>query len=67
MSRLQDKLEILSAGVRPDQKAAVIQYAKDSGCLSISEGVRDILDEWARYKARENGLTQMNGLKLSEV
>ena len=58
---------ILAVSVKPEQKAAVAQFAKDNGCLSVSEGMRAILDEFFKRQARENGLSQLDGLKLSEV
>lgn len=47
---------VLNATVRPEQKATIRQHAKDTGLVSLSAALRDILDEWARLKARESGV-----------
>lgn len=43
----------ISASIRPDQRAMLIQHAKDAGYISLSEALRAILDEWRRDRERE--------------
>ena len=46
MSENGSQVVVLNTSVRPEQKAAIVQYQKDNDCLSVSEALRDILDEW---------------------
>lgn len=48
---------VVNATIRPEQKAALIQYAKDEGKVSISEALRELLDYAFDKKADEAGVT----------
>lgn len=48
---------VLNATIRPEQKAALIQYARDEGKVSISDALRDLLDYAFEKKADEAGIT----------
>ena len=43
----------ISASIRPEQRAMLIQHGKDSGHISLSETLRAVLDEWKRDRERE--------------
>jgi hypothetical protein len=43
----------ISASIRPEQRAMLIEHAKQSGFISISEALRAVLDEWKRDRERE--------------
>lgn len=53
-----NEIELISihAKVRADQRAMIEQHAKDRGFLSLSAGLRDILDYAARCMADEAGV-----------
>ena len=56
MSGNSSTVVVLNATVRPEQRAMIEQHTKDKGLVSLSAALRLILDEWAQYKARENGV-----------
>ena len=49
-TKMQNPTVVLSARVRPEQKAMIWKYGKDNGCLSISEATRRLIDEFAENK-----------------
>ena len=50
------ELEHINSMIFKDQKAAVNQFAKDSGLVSFSAGLRKVIDEWIKGQAAKAGV-----------
>ena len=51
-TKMQNPTVVLSARVRPEQKAMIWQYGKDNGCLSISEATRRFIDDFMETRRK---------------
>lgn len=52
---MEDRVVPIHATILPEQRAMLLQLAKDEGMTNVSEALRRVLHEWRQFRALRDG------------